>query len=205
MKLRLTLQGADYESRDLGRFPASRVGALFKGLDWAALRGEAARRAAAGEDFCPPGLYVEARTLFGQSLTLHLFTPHPDRPTFEALTRETFSDHLAGWAPRRPIPEQHAHYLDPGGAAELLKRFLDDLPDMLLQPSGYQGGFIALTRRAYVNSLKMIALIVALCGLVVAALTAALWARHPSLRPDWIDGQPWLTQALGRLGGWLGG
>ncbi|MQX35659.1 hypothetical protein [Roseospira navarrensis] len=196
MKARLTLQSADYETRDLGRVSVRRGVARFRRIPWDRLRREAARLRDAGQDWCPPGLYVEVSSIWGQEVSLHLYVPDPDDDRFDGLARETLGDDLAAQARRRAAPETLDRGLSPEAAAARLGRFLDDLDDTLLQPTGYEYSRTAVSRSDYRGGLLTLMAIVTVAALVCAVLLASLFLRLPAIRPDWfwdlMDALPWL-------------
>lgn len=110
-------QDADYSSTELGPVDAGRFMELLLAFPWAEQDRLLAKRAQAGEDWCPPGVGMKA----GRSL-LHIFWDDPGWLVHVELAR---SGRILGLIPKRPIVmdvpiEQLAE------AEDIVRQFFDD-------------------------------------------------------------------------------
>lgn len=198
MKVRISLQTADYEEQPRGKADAEQAKAIFAETDWDTLRADARALKRDKADFCPPGVYIEFKNNDGYRLVLHFYCQDMDRDVFAMTEMEKMEPGLARRAPRPAAQDRHAENLSRDDVNREIDRFFNDLPDKALRIHRHRMVSRVITYRDFRGGMKMIAFIVTACFLACAAILLHIAMTIPELRPAWFDGVlqalPWLEE-----------
>jgi len=186
MRIRITLQLPDYQEQSLGKRKTEQAAGVFEGVDWEGLCNQARQMRRAGEDFCPPGMYLEFQNIYGHTIRLHVYVADIDSETFDSLETEMFSSALRAKAPRSEAPDIYKSGLGRERAANAIVDFVQNLAHKGLRITGDQHFYFAVPYSDFRSGLATLFALSFIFFTAACILLYLLLLKYPSIQPDWF-------------------
>lgn len=139
-----------------------------------------------GNEACPPGFYIQFKTIYGQEIMLHIYCTDGDQGQFSVLEKETLGNELTRLSRRPQAQERYRENVNANEIEAEIKSFFSSLPDKGLRPSKQNGITAVHSYRQFRRGLAMATLIVLLCALNCCAIMLHIFIQHPSIQPEWV-------------------